>query len=105
MSDTAPGSRSGARFGRYYLKRLLGRGDTGEVYEAVDTVKERSAALKLLSPALHHDPAFREWLQREVVNVGRVHEPHVVPIRDYGEIDGELFVDMPLSRAWTCPRC
>lgn len=96
MSDTAPGSRSGSLVGRYHLKRLLGRGDTGEVYEAVDTEKERAAAVKLLLPALDHDPAFREWLQREAVSVGRIEEPHVVPIRDYGEADGELFVDMPL---------
>jgi serine/threonine-protein kinase len=96
MSETAPGSRAGSRVGRYLLKRLLGRGPTGEVYEAVDTHKDRTAALKLLAPALGRDPAFREWLQREALTVGRVQEPHVVPVRDYGELDGEVFIDMPL---------
>lgn len=96
MGETAPGSRAGSRVGRYLLKRLLGRGPTGEVYEAVDTQKDRPAALKLLAPALGRDPAFREWLQREALTVGRVQEPHVVPVRDYGELDGEVFIDMPL---------
>lgn len=96
MSETASGSRAGSRAGRYLLKRLLGRGTTGEVYEAVDTQKNRAAALKLLSPALGGNPAFREWLQREALTVGRVQEPHVVPVRDYGELDGEVFIDMPL---------
>lgn len=96
MSETAPGSRAGSRAGRYLLKRLLGRGPTGEVYEAVDTHKDRTAALKLLAPALGRDPAFREWLQREALTVGRVQEPHVVPVRDYGELDGDVFIDMPL---------
>ncbi|OBH17958.1 serine/threonine-protein kinase [Mycolicibacter sinensis] len=96
MGETASGSRAGSRVGRYLLKRLLGRGPTGEVYEAVDTGKDRTAALKLLAPALGRDPAFREWLQREALTVGRVQEPHVVPVRDYGELDGEVFIDMPL---------
>lgn len=95
MSDTASGSRVGTRVGRYLIKRLLGRGVTGEVYEAFDTHKDRVAALKLLSPALGREPAFREWLQREALVVGRVQEPHVVPVRDYGELDGEVFIDMP----------
>ncbi|WP_409429050.1 serine/threonine-protein kinase [Mycobacterium sp. SMC-11] len=96
MSETASGSRAGSRVGRYLLKRLLGRGTTGEVYEAVDTQKDRTAALKLLAPALGGNPAFREWLQREALVVGRVQEPHVVPVRDYGELDGQVFIDMPL---------
>ncbi|WP_067974247.1 serine/threonine-protein kinase [Mycolicibacter icosiumassiliensis] len=96
MSETASGSRAGSRVGRYLLKRLLGRGTTGEVYEAVDTQKDRAAAVKLLAPALGGNPAFREWLQREALVVGRVQEPHVVPVRDYGELDGQVFIDMPL---------
>ncbi|SRX92878.1 putative transmembrane serine/threonine-protein kinase H PknH (protein kinase H) (STPK H) [Mycobacterium tuberculosis H37Rv] [Mycobacterium shimoidei] len=96
MSDTAQGSRVGSTFGRYHLTRLLGRGGMGEVYEAEDTVKERAVALKLLSPALCQDPVFRERLQREARMAGRLQEPHVVPVHDYGEIDGQLYLDMRL---------
>lgn len=96
MGETASSSRTGSRVGRYLIKRLLGRGATGEVYEAFDTQKDRTAAVKLLAPAMGRDPAFREWLQREALVVGRVQEPHVVPVRDYGELDGEVFIDMPL---------
>ena len=37
---------------------------------------------------------FRKRLQREAHSAGRLQEPHVVPIHDYGEIDGLLYVDM-----------
>jgi serine/threonine-protein kinase len=86
----------GTRFGPYYLKRQLGSGGMGEVYEAVDTVRQRVVALKLMSESLSHDPVFRMRMQREARNAGRLQEPHVVPIHDYGEIDGQLYLDMRL---------
>jgi serine/threonine-protein kinase len=73
---------------------LLGKGGMGEVYEAEDTVKDRIVALKLLPESASHDPVFRKRLQREAHSAGRLQEPHVVPIHDYGEVDGLLYVDM-----------
>ena len=89
-------SRVGTQIGPYRLRRLLGKGGMGEVYEAEDTVKDRIVALKLLPEAVSHDPVFRKRLQREAHAAGRLQEPHVVPIHDYGEVDGLLFVDMRL---------
>lgn len=96
MNDSAPGSRAGSRFGPYQLMRLLGRGGMGEVYEAEDTRKHRVIALKLISPQFSSNPAFRARLQREADAAGRLTEPHVVPIHDYGEIDGQFYVEMRL---------
>jgi serine/threonine-protein kinase len=87
-------SREGTQFGPYRLLRLIGKGGMGEVYEAEDTVKDRVVALKLLPESVSQDPVFRTRLQREAHSAGRLHEPHVVPIHDYGEVDGTLFVDM-----------
>ncbi|KAA0080590.1 serine/threonine protein kinase [Mycolicibacterium sp. P9-64] len=91
---SGPTSREGTQFGPYRLLRLLGKGGMGEVYEAEDTVKDRVVALKLLPESVSHDPVFRKRLQREAHSAGRLQEPHVVPIHDYGEIDGVLYVDM-----------
>ena len=95
MSD-APDSRVGSMFGPYHLKRLLGRGGMGEVYEAEHTVKEWTVAVKLMSDQFSKDPVFRERMKREARIAGRLQEPHVVPIHDYGEIDGQMFMEMRL---------
>jgi serine/threonine-protein kinase len=91
-----PGSLAGSWFGPYRLLRLLGGGGMGEVYRAEDTRKRRIVALKLISPQYSGDPMFRARMQREAEAAGRLTEPHVVPIHDYGEIDGKLYVDMRL---------
>jgi serine/threonine protein kinase, bacterial len=96
MGETTADSREGSQFGPYRLRRLVGRGGMGDVYEAEDTVRERIVALKLMSQALSSDPVFRSRMQREARTAGRLQEPHVVPIHDFGEIDGQLYVDMRL---------
>jgi len=92
----APGSRSGSMFGPYELKRALGHGGMGEVYEAEHTGKGWTVALKLMSESVSSDPVFRERMRREARITGRLQEPHVVPIHDYGEIDGQMYLEMRL---------
>lgn len=88
----------GSRFGPYRLDRLIGRGGMGEVFAAYDTVKDRVIALKVLPERLHDDPVFRERFRRESHVAARLQEPHIIPIHDYGEIDGRLYIDMRLVR-------
>ena len=68
----------------------------GEVYEAEHTVKEWTVAVKLMSDTFSKDPVFRERMKREARITGRLQEPHVVPVHDYGEIDGHMFLEMRL---------
>lgn len=87
----------GTPFGRYRLIELLGRGGMGEVWRAHDTAaNNRSVAIKLLPPHLAGDASFVQRFRREADAAAQLNDPHVVPIHNYGEIDGRLYVDMRL---------
>ena len=88
----------GTPFGRYRLLELLGRGGMGEVWRAYDTVTDRVVALKLLPANLVNDQVFHERFRREARAAAGLDEPHVVPIHDFGEIEGLLYVTMRLIR-------
>jgi YVTN family beta-propeller protein len=80
--------------GNYRLDCLLGSGGMGEVYKAYDTQRDRFVALRLLPRALSGDREYLKRFQRESYVAARLREPHVIPIHGFGEIDGQLFIDM-----------
>ena len=68
----------------------------GQVLRAHDDDHERDVALKVLHPQWAQDEGYRDRFRREARTAARLTEPHVVPIHRYGEIDGQLFLDMRL---------
>lgn len=83
-------------FGRYRLLSVIGQGGMGKVYKAHDTVIDRDVAIKVLSPELGAEPGYRERFRREAYVAARLTEPHIIPIHDTGEIDGQLYLVMPV---------
>jgi serine/threonine-protein kinase len=84
---------AGGSFGNYRLERLVGRGGMGEVWLARDRTGG-IVALKVLSAAYSADPAYRRRFEREARLGAQVRNPHIVPIRAFGEVDGHLFLEM-----------
>jgi hypothetical protein len=94
---SAPGDPTIEVFGPYQVRELLGRGGMGQVHRAYDTVHDRMVALKRLSAA-GDDDEFRARFRRESKIVASLRHPNIIPIHDYGDIDGQLYLDMRLVR-------
>ena len=86
----------GTPFGRYRLLEKVGQGGMGQVWRAYDTETTRVVAIKLLPEHLFNDPTYQERFRREARIAAGLTDPHVVPIHQFGEIDGRLYVDMRL---------
>jgi hypothetical protein len=79
---------------RFFLRRLLGAGATGVVFEAHDHVSGQVVALKVLRPEAVGGNGL-ERLRREV-RLSRPGHPSVVRLNDLHEADGHLLLSMEL---------
>ncbi len=82
------------KIGKYVIKREIARGGMATVYEAFDPVFERRVALKVLPPEFLHDETFRARFDREAKTVASIESVVIVPVYDYGEADGRLYLAM-----------
>lgn len=94
-AGSSAGTSESAEFGPYRLVALIGRGGMGLVHRAHDTRHDRTVALKRL-PVSAAEHEFRNRFRREARIVANLQHPNVVPVNDFGEIDGQLFLDMML---------
>jgi serine/threonine-protein kinase len=96
FTDTGIVPVRGEMFGPYRLEGLIGQGGMGEVHRAFDIERNRLVALKRMPRHLGSDPDFRARFSSEAQIAARMRNPHVIPIHDYGQIDGQPFIDMRL---------
>jgi serine/threonine protein kinase len=84
----------GQQLGGYRIESVIGRGGMGIVYLAEQLRLERKVALKVITPELAHDTAFRTRFERESRLAASIDHPNVVPIYEAGEADGLLYIAM-----------
>jgi serine/threonine-protein kinase len=80
--------------GKYRILDLVGEGAMGVVYRGVDTVLNRTVALKVMSEAVARQQDLRDRFLREAQAAGSLQHPNVVTIYDFGEVDGHLYIAM-----------
>ena len=83
-----------ARLGKYEIRRVLGQGGMGIVYEAFDTDLDRSVALKVLNRDLCKNPRFIDRFKREARAAARLSHPNITHVYSIGEEDGNHFFAM-----------
>ncbi len=96
----------GLQFGRYHLKRRIGKGGMGEVYQSEDTHIGREVAIKVIEIEDDSDSSKEDMLlfEREMEAIGSLNHPRTLPLYDYGEttLDGGhvkyFYMVMPLCR-------
>jgi serine/threonine-protein kinase len=89
------------RVSHYDLRRVLGRGGMGVVYEARDKMLDRLVALKILLPGLAADPIFELRFLREARAAARLSHPGLVTVYEAGRHRGKLYIAMELVRGKT----
>jgi serine/threonine protein kinase len=90
--DLAPGTELQ---GRYRLRRVIGRGAMGTVYEGEHIVLQRRVAIKLLNlKRMHQDEAIVRFV-REARTASSIGHQHIVDVTDFGTTeDGTPFLVM-----------
>jgi predicted Ser/Thr protein kinase len=84
----------GASVAGYRIEAFAGRGGMGVVYLARQIALDRAVALKLITPELARDEAFRARFARESRIAASLDHPNVIPVYEAGEDGDRLFIAM-----------
>src|SRR5262245_58995916 len=75
---------AGTDLGPYRIRRFLGAGGMGEVYEGRDTRLNRAVAIKILPPRSAAHPDSQQRFQREARAISALNHPHICTLFDVG---------------------
>jgi serine/threonine protein kinase len=78
------------RIGEYLVKRLIGEGGMGKVYEAEERLSKRRVALKVLRPELTRHEDGRRLFLNEMQILAHLEHPNLVRSLASMETDGQL---------------
>ena len=87
----------GKQFGRYELIDVLGQGGMATAYRAFDPLMKREVALKVIQSRLGiEEDEWQERMLREAQAIAALEHPAVVPVYDFGNSGGTLYLVMRL---------
>ena len=100
-AQSADGIVERGKMGRYLIKRKLGQGGMGSVYEAVDPVDGRVVAIKVLRQDWSQRPAALLRFQKEARLLAEVNNPFIANLLEVNEDEGVHFLALELVRGAT----
>ena len=92
---------SGKALGQYQIIESIGQGGMAEIYRAYQPSVKREVVVKVLSPALRDNADFVEQFTQEVDVIAHLQHPQIIPVYDFGQEDGDLFIVMAYMRGGT----
>ncbi|MGH3229669.1 MAG: protein kinase domain-containing protein [Streptosporangiaceae bacterium] len=89
-----PGASMSGKIAGYRLDGYIGQSGMAAVYLARDERLDRQVALKVLTPEMAGEAAFRTRLLRESRAAAAVGHPHIIPVYEADDAGGIVYVAM-----------
>ena len=91
----------GKRLDQFLLQEQIGQGGMATVFRGENTETGETVAIKVLSPTISSDRRFVLRFRREGGLVSRLRHPHIIPVTEYGEDEGMIYLAMPFIEGMT----
>lgn len=91
----------GQILGQYRIIQKIGEGGMGAVYTAEQPSIPRTVVIKVLSGAFSEFADARDRFRRELDMITRLEHPHILPVYDFGDVDGNPYIVMRFMTAGT----
>lgn len=85
---------AGQNIGPYQIIGPLGQGGMAAVYQAYHARLDRHVAIKVLHKAFLLEEGFLTRFEREAQIVAKLEHPHIVPVYDFSEHEGQPYLVM-----------
>ncbi len=84
----------GVIINQYEVVEHIGRGGMADVWSARDRKLNRMVAIKTVAHTLSQDATPVNMFKQEAQTIAQMEHPHILPIYDFGEYDGQLYIVM-----------
>lgn len=91
----------GKKLGNYEIVELIGKGGMASVYMGHQPSMNRNVAVKIMAQQLSEDELFVKRFKNEAQLIAQLEHAHILPVYDFGEEGGTLYIVMRYLPAGT----